>query len=117
MRFMTHLRPLFGFCLALMLALTSVTMVQARHYGPMGTSVVICANGMAQTVILDANGHKVPFTHNCPDCIVVAAHVPRPIAMPQRPSFRSANLLPMPAIATFVAVRFHADARGPPVLM
>lgn len=98
-----------------MLALTSVTM--APRYGPMGTSVVICANGMAQTVILDANGHKVPFTHSCPDCIVVAAHVPRPIAMPQRPNFRRANLLPIPAIALVVAMRFHADARGPPVLM
>jgi hypothetical protein len=114
---MTILRPLFVFCLAITLALTSVTMALARHYGPIGTSVVICANGMAQTVTLDANGHKVPFTHSCPDCIVVAMHVPRPIAMPQRPNFRSANLLPVPAIATVVAMRFHADARGPPVLM
>lgn len=114
---MTLLRPLFGFCLALTLALTSVTMAQARHYGPVGTSVVICAGGMTQTVTLDANGHKVPFTHSCPDCLVIALDLPVAISLPQRPSFPRTLNLPISRMAKVQAAKFHADARGPPVLM
>lgn len=114
---MTILRPLFGFCLALMLALTSVTMAEARHYGPVGTSVVICAGGMTQTVTLDADGNKVPFTHNCPDCIMGALDLPIATAVPQRPEFSRQTARSMPPIATVQTARFHADARGPPVLM
>lgn len=114
---MTILRPFFGLCLGLMLALTSVTMAEARHYGPVGTSVVICAGGMTQTVTLDADGHKVPFTHSCPDCIVVALDMPAPLSLPQPPRFARTLGLPMPTLAKVQAASFHADARGPPVLM
>ena len=114
---MTLLRPLFGLCLALMLALTSVTMAEARHYGPIGTSVVICANGMAQTITLDATGHKVPFTHNCPDCIVAAMDVPATTSLPHRPDFVATLALPMQPVAKVRTIRLHPDARGPPVLM
>jgi hypothetical protein len=117
MRLMTVLRPLFGFFLGLMLALTSVTMAQARHYGPMGTSVVICANGMAQTITLDANGQKLPFTHVCPDCIMAALDMPVGQSLPQRPNFGKAVALPLPVAAMVQVPIFHAAARGPPVLM
>ena len=117
MRLMTILRPLFGFCLGLILALTSVTMAQARHYGPMGTSVVICANGKAQTITLDATGQKLPFTHVCPDCIMAALDMPVAQSVPPRPNFGKATALPLPAIAVVQVPLFHAAARGPPVLM
>jgi hypothetical protein len=114
---MSFLRPLIGFCLGLMLALTSVTMAQARHYGPMGTSVVICANGMAQTITLDANGQKLPFTHVCPDCIMAALDMPVAQSLPQRPNFGKVVALPLPVAAMVQVPMFHAAARGPPVLM
>lgn len=111
------MRPFLGYCLALLLALTSVTMAQARHYGPMGSSVVICANGMAQTITLDANGHKVPFTHVCPDCIMGALDMPAALSLPKPPNLARAIVLPIPPVAKVQTARFHADARGPPVLM
>jgi hypothetical protein len=114
---MTLLRPLFGFCLALTLALTSVTMAEARHYGAVGTSVVICANGMAQTVTLDGNGHRVPFTHNCPDCIIAVGDMPSAMSLPRRPSRGGAVAWVLPYFAKVYAAQLHADARGPPVLM
>lgn len=117
MRLMTFLRPFFGFCLGLMLALTSVTIAQARHYGPMGTSVVICANGKAQRINLDASGQKRPFTHVCPDCIMAALDMSVAQSLPQLPNFGKANALPLPAIAMVPVPLFHAAARGPPVLM
>jgi hypothetical protein len=117
MRIMALLRPLFGFCLALMLALTSVTMAEARHYGPVGTSVVICANGMAHTITLDGNGHRVPFTHNCPDCIMAAGDMPSALSLPMRPSRGAAIAWVVPYFAKVHAVQLHADARGPPDVM
>lgn len=117
MYIMTLLRPLFGFCLALMLALTSVTTAQARHYGSAAQSVVICAGGMAQTVALDANGKRLPFTHNCPDCIMAAVDVPAAFPLPQQPSLAAAIVWSAPRVSYVQTVRLHADARGPPFLM
>ena len=115
MRGMALFRPLFGLCLALILALTSVTM--AQHYGPIGRTMVICGNGMAQTVTLDGQGHKVPLTHTCPDCNLVALHPPIAQYLPQRPNLGRAIFLGMQAVGRVQIPRFHADARGPPVLM
>lgn len=114
---MRMMRTFFGFCLALLLALTSVTMAEARHYGPAGASMVICSNGVAQTITLDANGRKLPFTHNCPDCIGVTLDVPAVIALPQRPDFSRKIVVALPHAARVQAIWRHADARGPPVLM
>jgi hypothetical protein len=114
---MKLLRPLFGICLAITLALTSVTMAEARHYGPLGTSVVICANGMAQTVTLDANGKRVPFIHNCPECIMAAVDLPVVMSLPTRPNLGTAVVWALPYFAKVHAIQLHPDARGPPVLM
>ena len=114
---MTLLRPLFGFCLALTLALTSVTMALARHHGPAAQSVVICAGGMAQTVTLDASGKRLPFTHNCPDCIMAAVDVPAVFPLPQQPNLATAIIWSAPCLSHVRIIRLHADARGPPVLM
>lgn len=92
-------------------------MAEARHYGPMGASVVICANGMAQTITLDANGQKVPFTHVCPDCIMGALNLPAALSLPKPPNFARAISLTLPRVAKVQAARIHAEARGPPVLM
>lgn len=116
---MTLLRPLSGLLLALILALSSVTMAVARGQSPMGDAVEICGGFGAVFVTLDANGQPRAPNHPCPDCLtgVTALDLPGatlPLLRPQtaaRAVFVTANTratsLPPP----------QATARGPPSLI
>ena len=113
------IRSLSVLVLALMLAVTSVTMAVGRSSAPMGPAVVICADGGAVMMTLDAMGRPVPITHPCPDCVAaVAAQVLAGFdPAPQRPDFPSRALRPAPITTTAVWAEFVPQARGPPDLI
>lgn len=116
---MTVSRSLFGLILALVLAVTSVTMAVARQYESMGTSITICADGGQTTVILDAQGNKIPFAHPCPDCVAaVAAQIfPSIATLPVRTGYHRVVLHPNHLVFTPNRLSFAPQARGPPHLM
>lgn len=112
---------LFGLLLAVCLTL----------YGPLGMvtagtdggvfSIELCADGVAKTVLVDADGQPVAHTRNCPDCLMccnaVGARPNAPLCATHsvallelqtdgplfhNPVFKKRNILPVP--------------RGPPSL-
>ncbi len=116
---MPLMRPLSGLVLALLMALTSVTMAVARGQDRMGTTVEICAGFGAVFISLDANGQPVGPSHICPDCLggVTALDLPGNPASPQRPqSMRRATFAPV-IIAAPSLPQPQATARGPPSLI
>ncbi|CUH78108.1 hypothetical protein [Tropicibacter naphthalenivorans] len=61
-------RPFAGVLLALMLAVTSLSMAVARgQAAPVGT-MALCAGGVLQIVPVDADGQPTAPAHLCPDC-------------------------------------------------
>ena len=116
---MTVSRSIFGLILALVLAVTSVTMAVARQYDSMGTSITICADGGETTIILDAQGNKIPFAHPCPDCVAaVAAQIIASIqTLPVRTGYRVVVLYPNHHLLSPSRLSLPPQARGPPDLM
>jgi hypothetical protein len=112
------MRALNALLLSLLLAVTSVTTAVARGQEPMGLTLTLCSEGVAQTVTLDANGNPVaPHEHHCPDCLsgLLALDLPAPLPPLARPLTRAAALaLPQP-IQAASAPRTPSRARGPPV--
>lgn len=102
--------------LALIVALSSVTMAQARHQPRMVGEAVLCTERGALAVAVDAQGRPVGPMLPCPDC------VPAPVAVPG-----AAPALPVPALrlvaldpaelrplAAGAPRRGHRHARAPP---
>jgi hypothetical protein len=113
------LRPILGLLLALLLAVTSVTMAVARGQSPMGRDVIICAGAGTSTITLDANGNPVRAMHPCPDCLmgVTAAIAPDAVAAHMRPHTRGTILAhTQTALAATLRAR-AATARGPPAIV
>ena len=116
---MTLLRPLSGLLLALLMALTSVTMAVARGQPPMGDPVEICGGYGQVFVTLDASGQPAAPRHSCPECLggVTALDLPAITAAPKRPqSLARAAFAPLTVIASSLPPP-QASARGPPSLL
>ncbi|MEZ5911565.1 MAG: hypothetical protein R3D84_04450 [Paracoccaceae bacterium] len=110
------LRPLAGFALALILALTSLTLASARGQLVRGQIVEICStNGLIQ-LELDENGKPVGRPHLCPDLVLSvfsdAGLAPDPVAAPASLARRH-EVLAVPRLASTTAAR--PRARGPPL--
>ena len=115
---MILLRPLSGLLLALLMALTSVTMAVARGQAPMGDPVEICGGYGQVFVTLDANGQPAAPRHACPECLggVTALDLPGITQAVTRP-----QSLVRVAFATITVIASslpppQASARGPPSL-
>lgn len=116
---MIWMRPLSGLLLALLMALTSVTMAVARGQDRMGTTVEICGGFGQVFLTLDQNGQPMRPGHPCPDCLtgVTALNLPDPIAAPQRPqTVHRARFAPVIITAPSLP-QPQATARGPPSLI
>lgn len=116
---MIWFRPLSGLLLALLMAVTSVTMAVARGQDRMGDSVEICGGFGQVFVTLDQNGQPIRPVHPCPDCLsgVTALDLPGLIPAPLPPqSARRAAYTPLAIIAASLAAP-KATARGPPSLI
>ncbi len=116
---MTRLRPLSGLLLALLMAVTSVTMAVARSETPMSVQrMELCAGMDTRTVLVDSEGNPVAPRHPCPECLVglTAFTLLDPAPLPERPETRARNLHPEPVLAQPGRPAPSAKARAPPVL-
>ena len=119
---MNRSRSLAAVSLAIVLALTSLTMAVAR--GQMhiqtagGLTLVICAGAGPVTVTLDADGNPVGPVHVCPDCALalIAAVLP-PDSGAVAPSHQSRLTWPVAATGSDSLDQITARARGPPRLI
>ncbi len=77
---MSLLRPLLCLVVALALALSGVAAAAATVHGPV-TQMVICGNGGAETIRLDAKGNPVKGNQccDCLDCLTMAVALPTPL--------------------------------------
>ena len=114
---MRHLHSILTFALCLTLLATSVTQAVARGRMATGQMVQLCVGGQAVTVVIDAQGNPAGPVHPCPDCLVVAADLPRvgPEIGPADGRWIRLSL-PIPTVLRTQA-GFCACARGPPVLV
>lgn len=101
---MPMLRPLLCLVAALALALSGVAVAAATVHGPV-TEMVICGDGGAETIRLDARGNPVKGNQccDCLDCLTMAAALPTP-AMPRAT---------LPAAVTVTAALPVAQLPGP----
>lgn len=111
------LRPLLCLVAALALTLSGVTLAAATVHGPV-TEMVICGDGGAETIRLDARGNPVDGDQccDCMDCLTMAAALPTalppgatlPAAVAVNPALPVAQLPgPRPSLSP--------QPRGPPV--
>lgn len=113
---MMRLRPLSGLILALVLALTSVTMAQARGQAMAVGQVVICSGGALVTVPVDAEGNPTGPAHICPDCALTlfAAPPATPPVIATRADWQAVPHLSQPEATPVVRGAAPKSARGPP---
>lgn len=110
------MRAITSLLLAFLLAVTSVTFAAARVQEVGTTQMVICTQGSARLVTLDAAGNPVELPHHCPDCLAAFPAPPSPVICPARAggSFAVAFLPGQAQTAPKAALRM-ALARGPPI--
>lgn len=112
------MRALTSILLALLLAVTSVTFASARVQEAGTTQMVICAQGAALLVTLDAAGNPIQMPHHCPDCLAALPPLPSLVALLVRfDGPFTVALLPGQAQAAPKAAIGTALARGPPVFV
>jgi hypothetical protein len=113
---MLALRPFGGLILALVLALTSVTMAQARGQAMAVGQIVICSGGGIVSVPVDAEGRPTGPAHLCPDCALgLFAAAPAAFGVLVRSAdWRPQAPLPVPGIAPAAPTKTPQSARGPP---
>lgn len=111
-------RVLSALVLSLVLAVTSVTLAVSRGQAAGLSEMVICSDGAAVTVTVDAQGNPVERPHHCPDCLVQAAadwSAPPVIAAPATLSRLRFALPARPDVAERTSP--NPAARGPPTLV
>lgn len=117
-RAMSRLRPLLTFCLALAVAVTSLTMAVARGQAMPVGEMVICSGYGVTSVSVDAEGKPVGVLHPCPKCLSALALWLAPAPPGALPAPAGESRLAPVAPATLFASADPASprARSPPVL-
>lgn len=112
-------RSIIGLTLALVIAMTSLSMAVARGQAVVGGEIVICTTYGTQTITLDASGTPVGPQHYCPDCALslFAAASGAALVMPWLDAGRGIRLAPAPLGTLLAAVTLTPSARGPPVIV
>ena len=111
------MRLLAALFLSVVLAMTSVTLAVARAQPAGVAEMVICSDGAAVTVLIDAQGNPVEVPHHCPDCLtaLATAHATLPAAR-ITPVLWARVAPPSGAKAVAIHPVRAAPPRGPPVL-
>jgi len=102
--------------LALCLAVTSVTSVQAKSRAGSLEQVVICTGYGIVQITIDADGNPVQAIHACPDCVTALAALLPHVHVVARPAVMR-PVVPSSGPVAELPQR-HAPlppARGPPV--
>lgn len=113
---MAALRSLVAALAILATLLTAGAVGAARGQAMAVGEIALCANGMAVTVPVDANGHPTGAPHWCPDCVLtLLTGLPAAPAMPTAPDHAScAPRAAAQAHAAFAPLAPVPPARGPP---
>jgi hypothetical protein len=114
---MAALRSLVAALAILATLLTAGAVGAARGQAMAVGEIALCADGMAVTVPVDANGHPTSAPHWCPDCVLtLLTGLPAAPAMPAAPDHASSAPRAEPmARATFAPAAPVPPARGPPL--
>lgn len=110
---MPRLAPLL---LALVVALASVTMAQARHQPRIAGAAVLCTNAGIVAVAVDAQGRPTGPVLPCPDCLPPQLALPGAAPALPAPALRLVAREPAelrPRLAPAVPPG-HRQARAPP---
>jgi len=112
------MRFVFNLALSIVVALTSVSLAQARHYDGRGLQMVLCTDHGYQTITIDAQGNPVPITHPCPDCVAAMAAQDLPLLAVLPAPLQVGQLIAFAAFARDANGRSPppAFARGPPLI-
>ncbi|WP_420396905.1 hypothetical protein [Nioella sp.] len=111
------LNPATALLLALMLAMTSVSMAVARGGMSMTGSMILCIDADQQVVPLGPDGEPMETTHACPDCTIgtLALTEPQPLDAPE---WHMAQLCVRPfALNIHETTVQGGQGRGPPSLI
>ena len=111
------LNPATALLLALMLAMTSVSMAVARGGMSMNGAMILCIDAGQQVVPLGPDGQPIEVSHACPDCIIgaLALTEPQPLDAPQ---WRMARLYARPfTLLVHETTVQGGQGRGPPSLI
>jgi hypothetical protein len=115
-RAMATLRSLIAALAVLATLLTAGAVGAARGQAMAVGEVELCADGMAVTVPVDANGHPTGLPHWCPDCIVtLVTGLPVAPTIPVAPDHAASAPWAEPhEVAAFAPLAPVPPARGPP---
>lgn len=108
-------RSSFGFLLAVVLAVTGLSVAHARGQASPAGSMVICQGLTVVTVLVDGEGQPVDQPHVCPDA-ALALFLQAGIEQPFSALIRAFHPIgwQTPAAVQVVRVTGRARARGPP---
>jgi len=112
---MTRIRPTLAIALALMLAVTSLTLAVARGQAPAVGVIELCSGAGLAAVPVDAEGNPMGPAHVCPDGVAafINVDVAAPV-MPLRPLADGERLVMAQAAPVAGAGPVAEQARGPP---
>ncbi len=103
--------------LALIVALTSVTHVQARHSAHGAQSMVICTGYGMVRITLDATGNPIEQSLPCPDCVVTpVAVLADTVQLPASTRAARAVVQQGQTLWRGASAGVWCDSRGPPAL-
>jgi hypothetical protein len=112
---MTRIRPTLAIALALMLAVTSLTLAVARGQAPAAGVIELCSGAGLAAVPVGADGKPTGPAHVCPDGVAsfISIAVDAPV-MPLKPLANGERLEMARAAPVADAVPVAGQARGPP---
>ncbi|MGC9370764.1 MAG: hypothetical protein ACP5DX_14590 [Paracoccaceae bacterium] len=112
---MTRIRPTLAIALALMLAVTSLTLAVARGQAPAVGVIELCSGAGLAAVPVDAQGNPTGPAHVCPDGVAAFINVDFAVpVMPLKPLANGERLAMARAAPVAEAAAVAEQARGPP---
>jgi hypothetical protein len=111
-----RLRQALIAAVAVVMALTSVSLAMAHGTTRIGGQVVVlCSGDGLVQVELDADGNPVGSVHLCPDiALAVLAHVALPEVLPERPAGRTMAVVLPPRVEAPSRDAVETRVRDPP---
>jgi hypothetical protein len=104
--------------LALIVALTSVTHVQARSLAHGAQSMVICTGYGMVRITLDATGNPIEQSLPCPDCVITpVAVLADTVHLPASTRAARAVVQQGQTLWRGASAGVWCDSRGPPALV
>lgn len=101
---------------AVVLALTSISLAMAHGTTRIGGQVVVLCSGDGLVQMeLDADGNPIGTAHLCPDiALAVMAHVALPAVLPERPAGRTVAVVLPPRVEAPSRDAVETRVRDPP---